>query len=41
MTPVFGTAIFVYKMASNEKVFYMKKFCIVDMNIFEVWVIAI
>ena len=41
LTPVFGKTMNLYKMASNEEVFYMKKFGIVDMNIFEVWVIAI
>ena len=41
LTLVFGMAMNIYKMASNEEVFYMKKFGIVDMNIFEVWVVAI
>ena len=41
LTPIFGTAMNIYNMASNEEVFYMKKFGIVDMNIFVVRVIAI
>ena len=28
-------------MASNGEVIYIKKFRIVDMNIFEIWVIAV
>ena len=28
-------------MASNGEVIYMKEFRIIDMNIFEVWVIAV
>ena len=31
----------LFKMASNEEVIYTKEFHIVDMNIFEVWVIAV
>ena len=34
LTPVFGTAINLYKMTSNEEVLYMKKLGIVDVNIF-------
>ena len=41
LTPDFGTIKNLFKMASNGEVIYMKEFCIVDMNIFEVWVIAI
>ena len=41
LTPDFGTVNNVFKMASNGEVFYMKKFRIVDMNIFDVWAIAI
>ena len=36
LTPVFGTTINVYKMTSNEEVFYMKKLCNVNMNIYVV-----
>ena len=41
MTPDFGTVKNLFKMASNGEVIYMKEFHIVDMNIFEVWVIAV
>ena len=41
LTPDFGTIKNLFKMASNREVFYMKKFRIVDTNIFEVWAIAI
>ena len=41
LTPDFGTVKNLFKMASNGEVIYMKEFCIVDMNIFEVWVIAV
>ena len=41
LTLDFGTIKNLFKMASNGEVIYMKEFCIVDMNIFEVWVIAI
>ena len=41
LTPVFGMAVNAYKMASNEEVFNMKNLCGVNMNIFEVWVVAI
>ena len=41
LTSVFGTTIFIYKMASNEKVVYMKRLCIVDVNNFLVRVIVI
>ena len=34
LTPVFGTAMNLYKMTSNEEVFYMKKLGIVDVNNF-------
>jgi len=36
LTPVFGTAINLYKVTSNEEVLYMKKLGIVDMNNFVV-----
>ena len=41
LTPDFGTVNNLINMASNGEVIYIKKFRIVDMNIFEVWVIAI
>ena len=41
LTLVFGTAMNLYKMDSNEEVFYMKRVGIVNMNIFVVRVIAI
>ena len=41
LTPVFDTAMNLYKMASNDEVFYLKRFGIVDRNIFEVWVVSI
>ena len=41
MTPDFGTVNNLFKMASNREVIFMKEFRIVDMNIFEVWVIAV
>ena len=41
LTPDFGTIKNLFKMASNGEVFYMKKFHVVDTNIFEVWAIAI
>ena len=41
LTPDFGTVNNLFKMASNGEVIFMKEFCIVDMNIFEVWVIAV
>ena len=41
LTPDFGTVKNLINMASNREVIYMKKFRIVDMNISEVWVIAI
>ena len=31
----------IIKMASNGEVIYMKEFRIIDMNIFEIWVIAV
>ena len=31
----------LFKMTSNGEVIYMKEFRIIDMNIFEIWVIAI
>ena len=40
LTPDFGTVKNLFKMASNGEVIYMKEFHIVDMNIFEFWVIA-
>ena len=41
LTPDFGTVKNLFKMASNGEVIFMKEFRIVDMNIFEVWVIAV
>ena len=41
LTPDFGTVKNLFKMTSNGEVIYMKKFRILDMNIFEVWVIAV
>ena len=41
LTPDFGTVKNLINMASNGEVIYIKKFRIVDMNIFEVWAIAI
>ena len=41
LTPDFGTINNLLKMASNGEVIFMKEFHIVDMNIFEVWVIAV
>ena len=41
LTPDFGTVNNLFKIPSNEEVFYMKEFRIIDMNIFEIWVIAI
>ena len=41
LTPDFGTVKNLINMASNWEVIYIKKFRIVDMNIFEVWVIAV
>ena len=41
LTPDFGTVNNLFKMASNGEVIFMKEFHIVDMNIFEVWVIAV
>ena len=41
LTPDFGTIKNLFKMASNGEVIFMKDFRIVDMNIFEVWVIAV
>mgnify|MGYP005825027879 CR=1 FL=1 len=41
LTPNFGMVKNLIKMASNGEVVYVKKFRIVDMNIFEIWVIAI
>ena len=41
LTPDFGTVKNLFKMASNREVIFMKEFRIVDMNIFEVWVIAV
>ena len=41
LTPDFGTVKNLFRMASNGVVIYMKEFRIVDMNIFEVWVIAV
>ena len=41
LTPDFGTANNLFKMASNGEVIFMKEFRIIDMKIFEVWVIAV
>ena len=41
LTPDFGMSNNLFKMASNGEVIFMKEFRIVDMNIFEVWVIAV
>ena len=41
LTPDFGTVKNLFKMDSNGEVIFMKEFRIVDMNIFEVWVIAV
>src|SRR4051812_31235696 len=41
LTPVFGTTTFIFKMASNKKVFYRKTLGIIDMNIFVVQAIVI
>jgi hypothetical protein len=41
LTPDFGTEENVIKMTSNEEVLYMRKFRIIILNIFEVWLIAI
>ena len=36
LTPIFGTAMNLYKMTSNEEVLYMKKLGIFDVNNFVV-----
>ena len=41
LTPDFGTVRNLINMASNGELIYTKEFHIVDMNIFEVWAIAI
>ena len=41
LTPDFGTVKNLFKMTSNGEVIYIKAFHIVDMNIFEVWAIAV
>ena len=41
LTPDFGTVKNLFKMASNGEVIYMKEFRTVDMNMFEVLVIAV
>ena len=41
LTPDFGTVNNLFKITSNGEVIYIKEFRIVDMNIFEVWVIAV
>ena len=41
LTPDFGTVNNLFKMTSNGEVIFMKEFRIVDMNIFEFWVIAV
>ena len=40
-SPVIGIGRNVYVMTPNEEVLYMKKIGVVDVNIFEFWVIAI
>ena len=41
LTPDFDKVNNLIKMASNEEMIYIKKFRIVDVNIFEVWTITI
>ena len=41
LTPDIGTVNNLFKIASNGEVIFMKEFRIIDMNIFEVWVIAV
>ena len=41
LTPDVGTVKNLFKMDSNGEVIFTKEFHIVDMNIFEVWVIAL
>ena len=41
LTPDFGMVKNLFKMASNGEVIYMEEFCIIDMNIIEVWVITV
>ena len=41
LTPDFGTVKNLFKMDSNGEVIFMKEFHIVDINIFEVWVIPV
>ena len=41
LTPDFGTIKNLFKMDSNGEVIFMKEFRIIDMNIFEVWIIAV
>ncbi len=41
LTPDFGTVNNLFKMTSNGGVIFTKEFRIVDMNISEVWVIAV
>ena len=41
LTSDFGTEDNIIKMTSNEEVLYMRKFHIIDLKIFEVWVVAI
>ena len=41
LTSDFDTVNNLFKMASNGEVIFMKEFRIFDMNIFEVWVIAV
>lgn len=41
LTPDFGTEENLIKMDLNEEVLHVKKFCGVDMNIFEVRAIAV
>ena len=41
LTPDFGTVKNLFNMTSNGEVIYIKELRIVDMNIFDVWAIAI
>ena len=41
LIPDFGTVKNLTNMVSNGEVIYIKKNCIMDMNIFEVWAITI
>ena len=41
LTPNFGKVKNLIQITSNGEVVYMKKFCIIDVNIFAVWAIAV